>query len=69
MTELHFTGNVRRLRLRPGDTIVIEATRPISSRMAETLTEDMRLAFPDNPCIVLDAGLRIAASVPSEAAA
>lgn len=57
--ELHFTDNIRRLRLRPGDVIVIEANRPISREHVDLIQKQIRERFPDNDCIVLSEGLRL----------
>ena len=61
MSDLNFTGNVRRLRLRPGDYVVVELPGHVSMQQARTLREQLEAVFPENTAIFMVGGTRIAA--------
>lgn len=56
---MHFSGNVRRLRLRPKDIVIVECETPISPPQASALYKDLDAAFPLNQVLILSQGLRI----------
>ena len=51
--ELSFTGNVRRLRLRHGDVVVIEGGADFTQAQAAEVNSQMKTLFPDNGCLIL----------------
>lgn len=61
--ELKFTGNIRRLRLKPGDTIVVELPAGSTQEQAAHLLGGLRHKFPDNEIVLLAGGVRISAVV------
>lgn len=68
MNELKFTGNIRRLRLRPGDFLVIELPEHVSREMAATFREQISAKFPDNEIMVVGGGARVASVLRKDAA-
>ena len=54
--ELAIKGDIRRLRLKPGDTVVVRVERDLTELQVNHASRALRLAFPDNPCLVLTAG-------------
>jgi hypothetical protein len=59
-TEPITLRDVRRLNLNAGDTLVITLEQPASHATLAAIRENMRGRFPDNECLVLDAGVDIA---------
>lgn len=57
--DLHFTGNIRRLRLRPHDIVCIECDSHLSREQADNLYEHFDEAFPRNEVILFSKGLRV----------
>lgn len=45
--------DVKRLRLEPGDTLVLRAAAPMEEEILDALREQMRAAFPDHRTLVL----------------
>lgn len=50
---------VQVLRVQPGDTLVITTTKPITEAAAATIRDQLRLAFPGVPAVVLDDGTTV----------
>jgi len=48
---------VRRLRLEPGDTLVLRTPQPLSVWVTERLATALAARFVDTPIVVLEAGL------------
>lgn len=61
-----FGAKVRVLRLRPGDVVVLEATRPTTPAYLEAVRDQWADRLPDVPVVVTD-GLRLGGVVRSEA--
>lgn len=59
--------DVRRIELRPGDALLVEAPGPMTPARAARLREQAEQAFPGVPLLILDAGatLRILAAWPA----
>jgi hypothetical protein len=59
-TETITLRDVRRLNLNAGDTLVITLEQRLNPAMLAAIRENMRGMFPDNECLVLDAGTDVA---------
>ena len=57
--EIRFIGDLQRLELKPGDTLVLKANQVLSQEVIHRLKEQMTDRFPDVPFIILDAGLEL----------
>lgn len=67
--ELPAVSDVKILRLRPNDTIVVSCLLRLSDQEYEDLGTRLREHFPDNPIAVLEGGMTIEvlrAEVPRE---
>lgn len=57
--QIRYLGDIQRLSLRQGDTIVLSVPSAISVEMRERLREQMAERLPGYPVIVLSCGMRI----------
>lgn len=57
--EIRFIGDMQRLELKPGDSLVVKAMGIISRDTAERIESMLSKKFPGVPIVVLDAGLEI----------
>ena len=64
--SLKFTGNIHRLRLRPGDVVVFEVPDGTRPQDVELIQAAVKERFPDNTVMVLGGGLRVAAVLKPE---
>lgn len=57
--EIRFLGDVQRLSLKDGDTLVISSPDHLSGEDCAAIREILSSRFPKNEVIVLAAGLKI----------
>lgn len=57
--QVEWLQDVQRLRLRPGDYVVVKAKRVLSNQQYALLQEAFRRNFPDNEVIVLDESIEL----------
>lgn len=49
--------DIKRVHLNPGDVLVIQVDKPISSATHKRIKELLHDVWPDNKAVVLDAGI------------
>lgn len=59
--EIRFLGDVQRLRLEPGDIIVITSPSDLSAFEVQRIAEKVGKALPGHQVIVMGGGAKIAA--------
>jgi hypothetical protein len=59
MKRARFIGSVNRLRLRPGDAIVLSTEELITDETAKRLREQVEAHFPGHRCLVLGPGMKL----------
>jgi hypothetical protein len=59
-TEPITLRDVRRINLNAGDTLVLTLEQRLSPTILETIRENLRGLFPNNECMILDAGVDVA---------
>jgi hypothetical protein len=64
VNEINLIGDLARLDLRPGDTLVLMAERIFSADQRSYLTQRMREHFPQHEVLILDGGAKLAAVRP-----
>ena len=52
--------SAQRVRLEPGDVLVVFSERPLPTSAGARISERLNAVFPDNQVVVLDKGLRLA---------
>lgn len=58
--EIRYLGDVQRLTLKPGDTLVLSCAEPISDETAERLTQYLVAKFgPEQRVLVMGDGLKV----------
>lgn len=58
--------DVKRLRLDPGDTLVVRLAAPWTDQNRQELADRLKLAFPDNQVLVTDPGVELTVMSPEE---
>lgn len=66
-TALPEISSVQRMRLRPGDLIVIECPMVLSHAQVEKLKEHLAPTFPGHKIVVLTAGMHLSMYMPRPA--
>lgn len=61
-------GSLGKLKVEPGDVLVVMVPRPLSSTAVENVKAGMALAFPGHQVLVLDEGMTVGAVTPARTA-